>query len=85
MENKEWSWSNDSIKNIGESTGNISDGFWSGRTQDLNRGPCGLARNKWGYSPYEVGANYLPGRMCTSDIENCADCPLNPHKKGATL
>ena len=36
----------------------------------------------FGYSPYEVGINYLNVGRCSSDTENCADCPLNPHKEG---
>ena len=66
-----------------KNTRNISDYFWDcSPHHNLNRGPCGLVRNSFGYSPYEVGINYLNAGRCSSDTENCADCPLNPHKEG---
>ena len=48
---------------------------------NLNRGPCGIARNIWGFESFSVGSQFLTGNTCHSDIEDCAHCPLNPNGK----
>lgn len=82
MEDKKWSWHHEIAENMSKKTENNFDGIWNGRVQSYNRGPCGLARNSFGYNPFIVGENYLDRRMCSSDINDCAECPLNPKNKG---
>lgn len=48
---------------------------------NLNRGPCGIARNIWGFEPFSTGLQFLTGNTCHSDIEDCAHCPLNQNRK----
>lgn len=55
--------------------------FHNNSNISTNRGPCGKARNAFGFSPSFVGAQYIPGMMCASSEEDCKKCPLNPNNK----
>lgn len=72
--NGTWKFLHDEVKEI-------RDGYWLREHHGINRGPCGLAQNVFGLSPFEVGVEFAQHKICNSEPSSCKKCPLNPDRK----